>query len=151
MSFKGYRRKRSWTSWRYFPGICLKEQRKTMKNFNQDNMYLGRNSNRVSPEYKLEASPHWPTAWLMLLLVFYYSYHLHNSWHKYTTRFPSRHISAWWGHLHVHWGFTIAFSLSATLPTLASVYTLGVRGMYVLYMPCVVKCIAYGISEILKY
>jgi hypothetical protein len=37
-------------------------------------------------------------------------------------------------------------SLSATLPTLASVYTLGVRCVYGLYMPCVVKCIAYWIS-----
>jgi hypothetical protein len=42
-------------------------------------------------------------------------------------------------------------SLSAALPTLASVYTLGVRCMYGLYMPCVVKCIAYWISKILKY
>jgi hypothetical protein len=25
--------------------------------------------------------------------------------------FPSLHVSAWWGHLHVHWGFTIAFFL----------------------------------------
>jgi hypothetical protein len=45
-------------------------------------------------------------------------------------------------------------SLSATLPTLASVYTLGVRCMYVcmygLYMPCVAKCIAYWTSKILK-
>jgi hypothetical protein len=42
-------------------------------------------------------------------------------------------------------------SLSATLSTLASVYTLGVRCMYGLYMLCVAKCIAYWISKILKF
>jgi hypothetical protein len=41
-------------------------------------------------------------------------------------------------------------SLSATLPTLASVYTLGVHYMYALFMPFFVKYIAYGISKILK-
>jgi hypothetical protein len=39
----------------------------------------------------------------------------------------------------------------ATLPTLASVYTLGVRCMYGLYMPCVAKRVAYWISKMLKY
>jgi hypothetical protein len=42
-------------------------------------------------------------------------------------------------------------SLSAALPALASVYTLGVRCMYGLYCPFVVKCIAYWISKILKF
>jgi hypothetical protein len=67
--------------------------------------------------------------------MLYYGYRLHNSWHKHTTRFPSRHVSAGWGHLQVHWGFSIAVFISATLPTLASVYTLRVRGMYGLFMP----------------
>jgi hypothetical protein len=39
-------------------------------------------------------------------------------------------------------------SLTATLPTLASVYILGVRCMYGFYMPCVAKCTAYWISKI---
>jgi hypothetical protein len=43
-----------------------------------------------------------------LLVLIYYCCRLHNSWHKYTTRFPSLHVSAWWGHLQVHCGFTIA-------------------------------------------
>jgi hypothetical protein len=39
---------------------------------------------------------------LILSTMLYYSYRLHNSWHKYSTRFPSLHVSAWWGHLQVH-------------------------------------------------
>jgi hypothetical protein len=27
-------------------------------------------------------------------IILSFSYHLHNSWHKYTTRFPSLHVSA---------------------------------------------------------
>jgi hypothetical protein len=49
------------------------------------------------------------------------------------------------------WVLQSPVSLSATLPTLASVYTLGVRCIYGLYMPYVAKYIAYWISEILKY
>jgi hypothetical protein len=66
--------------------------------------------------------------------MFYYCFRLHNSWHRYTTRFPLLHVSAWCGHLQVHWVSQSPISISATLPTLASVYTLGVLCMYGFYV-----------------
>jgi hypothetical protein len=66
--------------------------------------------------------------------MLYYIYCLHKSWHKYTTCFFSLHVLARWGHLQVHWGLQSPVSLSATLPTLASVY-IGSGCMYGPYMP----------------
>jgi hypothetical protein len=57
--------------------------------------------------------------------------------------FPFLHVSAWWGHLQVHWVSQSPIYFLATFPTLAIVYTLGAHCMYGFYvmMPCVAKCI----------
>jgi hypothetical protein len=56
-------------------------------------------------------------------------------WYKYTTRFPHNMFRPDRGHLQVHWGLYNLLFPSATLPTLASVHTLGVRGMYGFCLP----------------
>jgi hypothetical protein len=52
MNWEGFRRKKSWPNLRYYPGICLKELRKTMKGFSQDSKFLGRDLNGGPPEYE---------------------------------------------------------------------------------------------------
>jgi hypothetical protein len=88
----------------------------------------------------------------ILMFMLYYSYCLHSSWHKYTTHFPSLHVSALWGHLQIHWGLQSPVSLSATPPTLASVCTLGVRCMYGLCMHTREgKCVVYLCHELCRW
>jgi hypothetical protein len=83
--------------------------------------------------------------------MLYYGFRLHNLFMaQIHNTFSSRHVSAWWGHLQVHWGLNNLIFPSATLPTPPSVHTLGVRGMYGL-CPFFVKYIIYEISKILNY
>jgi hypothetical protein len=60
--------------------------------------------------------------------IFYFCFRLHYSWYRYTMRFPFLHVSAWQGHLQVHQVSQSPISFPATLPALASVYTLGCIG-----------------------
>jgi hypothetical protein len=83
----------------------------------------------------------------------YYILRLHNSlmvWIYHT--FFLLYVSAWWGHLQVYLGFLFYHLCFATLPTLASVHTLGVRGVcsFLLFCPFV-KCIIYMKYKTLKY
>jgi hypothetical protein len=69
--------------------------------------------------------------------MLYYGFRLHNSFmaQLYHTFFPYdmfRPDGAIFGYVGV---YTITFMLFATLPTLASFYTLGVRRMHVLCLP----------------
>jgi hypothetical protein len=48
-------------SFKFYPVLLLEGPRKPMKNLGQESRCLGRDSNEVPPEYKLEASPLYPT------------------------------------------------------------------------------------------
>jgi hypothetical protein len=82
--------------------------------------------------------------------MLYYGVPLRNSWHKYPTRFPTTCFGLMGPSSDTLGVFNRIFP-SVTLPTLASVHTLGVSCMYGLSPLFVVKFIAYGISKILKY
>jgi hypothetical protein len=64
-------------------------------------------------------------------------------WYNYTARFFP------YDKFQVCWGLYNLLLLLATLPTLASVYTLGGRGMYVLCLPFFFMFV--GMCKILKY
>jgi hypothetical protein len=83
-----------------------------------------------------------PTAYLLpgppkfSSITFYYGFRLPNYFMpQIHHRFSSWHVSAWWGHLQVHWGLYNLLFPYATLPTLASFHTLGVRGTYCVFVP----------------
>jgi hypothetical protein len=53
MNWKGYGRKWSWPNFRYYPGICVEELRKTMKNLIQYSSWsLNLDLNLGPPEYE---------------------------------------------------------------------------------------------------
>jgi hypothetical protein len=52
MNWKGCGRKRSCPNKRYYPGICLEELRKTMKDLSQDSRSPGRDLKPGTPEYE---------------------------------------------------------------------------------------------------
>jgi hypothetical protein len=87
-----------------------------------------------------------------LLSPLYFSYRLHNLWYKYiphvSLHYMFRPDGAIFRYIEV---LQSPVSLSATLPTVASVYALGVPCMYGMFMLCVEKFIAYWIFKILKY
>jgi hypothetical protein len=50
----------SWPILRYYPGICLEDLRKAMKNLSQDSQHPGQNSNWVPDGYKSGVLPSEP-------------------------------------------------------------------------------------------
>jgi hypothetical protein len=83
-----------------------------------------------------------------------YTIHL---WHNCTIRFFPTTCLALWGQLQVCWDLSNLLLLLATLPTLASVYIKGMRGMYIFCLPpfreiyCLLGCINYWKIKLLYY
>jgi hypothetical protein len=69
VNWKGYGRKKSWPSLRYYPIICLEGLRKTTKDLSQDTWP------QVPPEYGLISRPR--ARWLSF---FFFSVHLNFSY-----------------------------------------------------------------------
>jgi hypothetical protein len=55
VNWKGCEMKQSLPNLRYYPNICLKELRKTTKNFSQINRFQSRDFNPGPPEYEAGA------------------------------------------------------------------------------------------------
>jgi hypothetical protein len=66
--------------------------------------------------------------------MFYYSFRLHNLWCRYTIRFSFSTCFGLVGPSSGTLGLTTTYFFSFTPPTLVTIYTLGVRCMYGLFM-----------------